>query len=42
MITPVNADKIGARADWMDAQAQLLAREKECTRLGDELAQSEQ
>ncbi len=31
--------KVGRREDWFAARAQLLAREKEHTRLGDELAQ---
>jgi predicted dithiol-disulfide oxidoreductase (DUF899 family) len=31
--------KVGTREDWLAARAELLAREKEHTRIGDELAQ---
>ena len=31
--------KVGTREDWLAARAPLLAREKEHTQLGDELAQ---
>ena len=31
--------KIGTREEWLSAREQLLEREKEHTRLGDELAQ---
>ena len=30
--------KTGTRAEWLTASAELLEREKELTRLGDELA----
>src|SRR5438046_7756637 len=30
--------KLGTREDWLAARAQLLAREKEHTRLGDDIA----
>ena len=32
--------RIGTREEWLAAREQLLAREKEHTRLGDELAQA--
>jgi predicted dithiol-disulfide oxidoreductase (DUF899 family) len=32
------AKKVGSREEWLQAREQLLAREKEHTRLGDELA----
>jgi predicted dithiol-disulfide oxidoreductase (DUF899 family) len=32
--------RIGTREKWVAARAELLAREKEQTRLGDELAQA--
>jgi predicted dithiol-disulfide oxidoreductase (DUF899 family) len=30
--------KVGTREEWLAAREELLAREKEATRLGDELA----
>jgi predicted dithiol-disulfide oxidoreductase (DUF899 family) len=30
--------KVGTREDWLAARAQLLVREKELTRLGDDIA----
>jgi predicted dithiol-disulfide oxidoreductase (DUF899 family) len=37
--TQMTDHKIGTREEWLAAREQLLAREKEHTRLGDELAQ---
>src|SRR6266852_591420 len=37
--TAMTDQKVGTREDWFAARARLLAREKEHTRLGDELAQ---
>jgi predicted dithiol-disulfide oxidoreductase (DUF899 family) len=39
MSTQTTAHKIGTREEWQAARDELLAREKEHTRLGDELAQ---
>jgi predicted dithiol-disulfide oxidoreductase (DUF899 family) len=39
MTTQTTAHKIGTREEWEAAREELLAREKEHTRLGDELAQ---
>jgi predicted dithiol-disulfide oxidoreductase (DUF899 family) len=38
MIAQLNDQKIGTREEWLAAREQLLVREKEHTRLGDELA----
>jgi predicted dithiol-disulfide oxidoreductase (DUF899 family) len=37
--TPMTDHNVGTREEWLAARAPLLAREKEYTRLGDELAQ---
>jgi predicted dithiol-disulfide oxidoreductase (DUF899 family) len=34
----MTSDRIGTRAEWLTARAKLLGREKEFTRMGDELA----
>jgi hypothetical protein len=38
MISSTTIAKVGSREEWLAAREQLLAREKEHTRLGDELA----
>src|SRR6476646_8104186 len=39
MTEPMTEHRIGTRDEWLAAREQLLVREKEHTRLGDELAQ---
>src|SRR5262245_58611033 len=39
MAEPMTDHNVGTRAEWLAARERLLVREKEHTRLGDELAQ---